>query len=182
MKALVVYGTRKGATKQIAEEIGKVLGGQGYDVTVRDAKDMRGIDANIFDLIIVGSSVFAGMWKWQASRFLKKNEKKLSTKKVALFSSGLLGDDPANQKNMEEAGKVNAKVVAKVPAIRPLALAYFGGCMTFTGGNFVTQFMANMLKKDYEKRGIDTSKPIDHRDWDAIRKWAADVGAKAKSA
>jgi menaquinone-dependent protoporphyrinogen oxidase len=177
MKALIVYGTRGGSTRQIAEEIGKVLGGQGYAVTVKDAKDTRGVDVNVFDLVVVGSSVWATKWKRQAMGFLKKNRNKLADKKVALFSSGLAGDDPAK---MDYANQSIAKVAAQFPAIKPLALAYFGGCVNFDSPSFVARFMANMMKKDFEKKGIDTSKPVDHRDWDAIRRWAADVAAKAK--
>jgi menaquinone-dependent protoporphyrinogen oxidase len=177
MKALVVYGTRGGSTKQIAEEIGKVFDGQGYSVTVKDAKAARGIDVNAFDLIVVGSSVWATLWKRQATSFLKRNAKKLAGKKVALFSSGMAGDDPAK---MDVANQSIAKTAAKFPAIKPLALAYFGGCVNFDSPGFMARFMANMMKKDFEKKGIDTSKPVDHRDWNAIRQWAADVAAKAK--
>ncbi len=177
MKALIVYGTRGGATKQIADEIAKVFDGQGFTTTVKDAKESRGVDAGAFDLIVVGSSVWATKWKRQATAFLKRNRKTLAGKKVALFSSGLAGDDP---KQMDFASQSIAKVASQFPEIRPLALAYFGGCINFDSPNFMARFMAKMMKKDFEKKGIDTSKPVDHRDWDAIRRWAADVAAKAK--
>ncbi|HEY3273938.1 MAG TPA: flavodoxin domain-containing protein [Methanocella sp.] len=177
MKALIVYGTRGGSTKQIAGEIGKVFGEQGFVVTIRDAKDTRGVDVNAFDLVLVGSSVWATKWKRQATGFLKRNAKKLAGKKVALFSSGMAGDDPAK---MDYANECIAKTAAKFPGIKPLALAYFGGCVNFDSPSFMARFMANMMKKNFEKQGIDTSKPVDHRDWEAIRKWAADVAAKAK--
>jgi len=178
MKALVIYGTRGGATKQIAEEIGKALGEQGFTVTVEDARRSRGIDVNTFDLIVVGSSVWATMWKWQASRFLKRNAKKLAGKKVALFSSGLLGGDPAMT---GEANKSIEKTAAKFPTIKPLALTYFGGFVDFEHPSLLTRPIAGAMKKDLEKKGKDTSKPYDTRDFDAIRKWAADVATKAKA-
>jgi menaquinone-dependent protoporphyrinogen oxidase len=177
MKALIVYGTRGGSTKQIADEIGKVFGGQGFAVTVKDAKNTRGVDVNAFDLVVIGSSVWATMWKRQATGFLKRNARKLAGKKVALFSSGMAGDDPAK---MDYANQSIAKTAAKFPAIKPLATAYFGGCVNFDSPNFMARFMANMMKKNFQSQGIDTSKPVDHRDWDAIRRWAADVAAKAK--
>jgi menaquinone-dependent protoporphyrinogen oxidase len=177
MKALIIYGTRGGSTAKIADEIGKVLDGQGFAVTVKNANDTRGVDAGVFDLVIVGSSVWATKWKRQATGFLKRNVKTLAGKKVALFSSGMAADDP---EKMDYANQSIAKVAAKFPAIKPLALAYFGGCVNFDSPVFMARFMANMMKKDFEKKGIDTSKPVDHRDWDAIRKWAADVAAKVK--
>ncbi|WP_424359164.1 flavodoxin domain-containing protein [Methanocella sp. MCL-LM] len=80
MKALVVYGTRGGATKEIADVIGDELGRQGYAVAVRNAKETRGIDVCEFNLVVVGSSVFMTMWKRQAKAFLKRNEKVLARK------------------------------------------------------------------------------------------------------
>jgi menaquinone-dependent protoporphyrinogen oxidase len=177
MNALVVYGTRGGSTKQIAEEIGNVFVSQGYVVTVTDAKDARGVDVNAFDLVVVGSSVWMTLWKRQATGFLKRNARKLAGRKVALFSSGMVVDDPAR---LDYANQSIAKIAAKFPGIKPLALAYFGGCVRFDSPGFVNGLMSYMMKKDYEKKGIDTSKPVDHRDFDAIRQWAAAVAAKAK--
>jgi menaquinone-dependent protoporphyrinogen oxidase len=177
MRALAIYGTRGGATKQIADEIGKVLGEQGFTVTVEDAKRSSGIDVKAFDLIVVGSSVWANMWKWQATRFLKRNAKKLAGKKVALFSSGLLGGDPAK---VDEANKSIEKTAAKFPTIKPLALAYFGGLVDFEHPALLARPLAGAMKKDLEKKGTDTSKSYDTRDFVAIRKWATDLAAKAK--
>jgi menaquinone-dependent protoporphyrinogen oxidase len=177
MKALIVYGTRGGATRQIADEIGKVFGETGIAATVRDAKESRGIDVGSFDLVVVGSSVWATKWARQATAFLKRNRKVLAGKKVALFSSGLAGDDPAQ---MDFANQSIARVAAKFPEIKPLALAYFGGCVNFDSPGFMARFMVNAMQKDFEKKGIDTSKPVDHQDWDAIRQWTADEAAKAK--
>jgi menaquinone-dependent protoporphyrinogen oxidase len=178
MKALIIYGTRGGATKKIADEIGKVLGEQGFAVTVEDAKRSRGIDVNAFDLVVVGSSVFMTMWKWQAKAFLKRNAKILAGKKVALFSSGSAGGDPALADYA--AGSI-AKVAAKYPAIRPLSLAYFGGYLDFNDPHRIDRFFG-AVKKDFEKKGIDASKPIDQRDWAAIRAWASGLAAKVRPA
>ena len=178
MKALIIYGTRGGATKQIAEEIGKVLGEQGLTTTIEDARRSRGIDVNAYDLVVVGSSVWATTWKWQATRFLKRNEKKLADKKVALFSSGLAGGDQAQA---DYARKSIEKTAAKFPAIKSLALAYFGGLIDFEHQVLLARLFTNAIKKDLEKKGMDPNKPYDTRDFAAIRKWAADVAAKAKA-
>jgi menaquinone-dependent protoporphyrinogen oxidase len=176
MKALIVYGTRGGATKEIAGEIGNVLGEQGFAVTVEDARRSKGICVDEFDLVVVGSSVIMTMWKRQATAFLKRNVKVLARKKVALFSSGLAGGDPAQA---DYAGQSIAKVAAKFPAIRPIGLAYFGGYLDFNSKSRIDRFFG-VVKKDLEKKGIDTSKPIDQRDWTAIRAWANGLAAKVR--
>lgn len=177
MKALVVYGTRGGATGAIADEIGKTLTEQGFEATVRDAKDLKGIDAKSYDLVVVGSSVYAGMWSGKAKRFLKKNQQALASKKVALFSSGLAGSDPAQAAAAKQSIE---KTASSFPAIKPVALAYFGGVVNFDSPNFFARIMANAMKADFQKKGFDTSKPIDQRDWEAIRQWAKDVAAKVQ--
>ncbi|MGA9141432.1 MAG: flavodoxin domain-containing protein [Methanocella sp.] len=174
MKALIVYGTRGGATREIAEEIGKVFVGQGLAVTVVDARRSKGIDVNAFDLVVVGSSVIMTMWKRQATAFLKRNAKALAGKNVALFSSGLAGKNPAT---VDDARRSIAKVAAKFPAIKPLGLAYFGGYLDFNSKGRIDRFFSP-VKKDMEKKGFDTSKPIDQRDWAAIRAWANGLAAK----
>jgi menaquinone-dependent protoporphyrinogen oxidase len=178
MKALIIFGTRGGATKKIADEIGKVFGEQGYVVTVADARQSRKVDVNAFDLIVVGSSVWATMWKWQATRFLKRNAKKLARKKVALFSSGLLGGDPAKT---EEARKSIEKQAARFPGVRPIGLAYFGGFIDLLNPGFFVKPVAGAMKKDLEKKGIEAGPSYDTRDFPAVRQWAADVAAKAKA-
>ncbi|OPY30098.1 MAG: protoporphyrinogen oxidase [Methanocella sp. PtaU1.Bin125] len=178
MKALIVYGTRGGSTKQIAEEMGKIFGEHGYAATVRNAKESGGIDVSDYDVIVAGRSVRALKWTRQATAFLKRNQKVLCGKKVALFWSGRAGDDPVDQGNVNRA---MAKVTGAFPEIKPLRTAYFGSYTAFGSWNPVARIANNVMKKEFEKRGIDVSRPVDRRDWDAIRQWAADVAAEAKA-
>ena len=177
MKALVIYGTRGGATTAIAEEIGKTLSAEGFESVMKNASDLRDVKVEDYDLFVVGSSVYAGMWSGKAKGFLKKNQKTLASKKVALFSSGLAGSDPAQAQTAKQSIE---KTAAQFPAIKPVALAYFGGVVNFDSPNFLAKIMANAMKADFEKKGMDTSKPIDQRDWEAIRQWTKDVAVKAR--
>ena len=176
MKALIVYGTRGGSTKAIADEIGKTLAAEGFESTVRNAADLKGIDVKTYDLAVVGSSVWATRWSGKATGFLKRNQKTLASKKVALFSSGLAGGDPAQAAYAKQSIE---KTASKFPALKPVALAYFGGLVDFDSPNFIARFMAGAMKADFQKKGIDTGKPVDTRDWTAIRQWVKDVAAKA---
>ncbi len=178
MKALIVYGSRGGATKEIAEEMGKVMDRQGLVVTVVDARRSKGIDVRTFDLVVVGSSVIMTFWKRQATAFLKRNAKVLTGKKVALFSSGLAGNNP---EQVDYARQSIEKVAARFPGIKPMGLAYFGGYLDFNSKSRIDRFFG-AVKKDLEKKGFDTSQPIDQRDWGAIRAWANGLAAKARPA
>ena len=178
MKALIVYGTRGGSTTAIAEEMGKALAEQGYETMVRDVRNIRDIDVKAFDLVITGSSVWAAMWTRKAARFLKKNQAVLANKKVALFASGLSGADPSQmEKDMKS---YLEKVAAKYPAIKPISLGLFGGYMDFNGPGLAVRLIGGAIKKDLQKKGVDTSKPYDTRDFAAIHQWAIDVAIKAR--
>lgn len=177
MKALIVYGTWRGATEEIAEEIGKALAEQGYEATVKNAAEAKGINVQDFDLIIVGSSVRITRWKGEAAGFLKSNQNSLARKKVALFASGTAGGDP---ELADYALKSIEGMAAKFPSIKPLSLAYFGGYLDFSKPDLITRIVSGPMKKAFEKKGIDTSKPYDTRDWAAIRQWAREVGEKAR--
>jgi menaquinone-dependent protoporphyrinogen oxidase len=178
MKALIVYGTRAGGTRGIAEEIAKTLGEQGYTTLVKDAKDAKRVSVNEFDLIVIGSSIWATMWSRAATSFIKRNVKVLEGKKVALFASGLSGGDPAQRdygiKNYLE------KVAAKFPSIKPISMELFGGYVDFNSPNFFVRILGNAMKKDLQAKGIDVSKPYDTRDMLAIKKWALEIAAKAR--
>lgn len=177
MKALIIYGTRSGATKAIADEIGKALAEQGYETTVRNARDSKGLDVKAVDLVVVGSSIWMSMWTSKSRGFLKRNQGTLANKKVALFSSGLAGNDPAQA---DYAVQSIDKVAAKFPAIKPLSTAYFGGYLDFNGPGLFTRMVGGAMKKDLAKKGVDTSKPYDTRDFPAIHRWARDVAEKAR--
>lgn len=178
MKALIIYGTRGGSTKQIAGAIGKVFDEQGFTVTIINAKDSKKTDAKAYDIVVIGSSVWASAWTRQTMGFMKRNQKILESKKVAVFWSGWAGDEPVDQNLID---KSIAKVTDAFPGIKPLGKAYFGSYTSFGSWNPIARIACNVMKKEYEKKGIDTSKPVDRRDWNAIRLWAEDVARKAKA-
>jgi menaquinone-dependent protoporphyrinogen oxidase len=177
MKALIVYGTRGGATRVLAEYLEKGLKGQGYETSVKDARDSKDIDVNNYDLVVVGSSVWASRWTGEAKNFVKRNEKALSARKVALFSSGIAGNDPANTGS---ASKSITAEAAKYPLIKPISLAYFGGYLDFNSPSLLTRFVSGFSKKKLASQGIKTDKPYDGRDWTAIWQWSLDLAAKAR--
>ena len=89
LKTLIVYGTRYGATAGTSEEIAKILGNEGFDVKVVNAKEEKVKDISAFELIVVGTGVQMGRWAGEVEEFLKKHEKELQAKKVAIFVSSM---------------------------------------------------------------------------------------------
>ena len=89
MRTLIIYGTRYGATASTSEEIAKVLQGEGFDVKVANGKKEKIKDISHYDLIVVGSGLQMGRWTGEAEDFLKRFQKQLGEKKVAIFVSSM---------------------------------------------------------------------------------------------
>ncbi len=89
-KVLVVYGSRHGGTRGIAERIGEVLVTEGLEADVVSADQAPDVDGT--DAVVVGSGVYMGSWLKEPIEFLQRNEASLATRPLWLFSSGpLLG-------------------------------------------------------------------------------------------
>lgn len=87
-KVLVIYGSRHGGTRGIAERIGEALRTEGLQAEVAAADGS--VDLNGADAVIVGSGVYMGSWLREPLDFIKRNEATLATRPFWLFSSGPL--------------------------------------------------------------------------------------------
>ncbi|MFW9923737.1 MAG: flavodoxin family protein [Candidatus Thorarchaeota archaeon] len=77
-KAIVLYNSRTGNTKQIAMKIAEGLGVECYDnKQIPDLKD--------YELIVVGSWMMAGRISFAGTRMLKKISRSKNEKKIVLF-------------------------------------------------------------------------------------------------
>lgn len=160
-KVLVAYGTKYGATAEIAEKIGQVLRQAGLRADVLSAD--RVADLNAYDSVVLGSAVYIGQWRKEAVRFLKDNEAALTTKPVWLFSSGPTGEgDPVE---LTQGWKLPGKLEPIADRIRPRDIAVFHGASDPEKLNFIEKWMLKNVKA-----------PVgDFRDWEAIASWAGGI-------
>ena len=85
MKTLILYATKYGAAAEIARRIANKMDG----AVVQDLKQSETPDISGFDCVVVGSSVYAGMFRKEAKAFLSQNAEVLRQKRVGLFVSGM---------------------------------------------------------------------------------------------
>ena len=191
-KALIVYGTRFGATATTAEEIAGVLRNNGLEVKVVNAKKEKVKDISSYDLIIVGSGMMIEKWTKEPEQFLEKFQKELAAKKLALFiSSGAQAIIEYDKKTEEfhfggktnvlegEAaiGRAKRKHLEEKAArynLKPFAMAVFGGVYDYHHMPWWSKKFMEAAKPKLAAAGIKEVKPglYDTRDWDAIRNWA----------
>ena len=75
-KVLVVYASRHGSTRGIAQRIEEVLRTEGLEVDIAPADHASGVGAA--DAVVVGSAVYMGSWLKEAVEFVKRNEVRLA--------------------------------------------------------------------------------------------------------
>lgn len=164
---LVTYGSKYGATKEIAEKIGQVLRQAGLQVDVLPVKGVN--DLTSYRAVILGCAVYIGKWLKEASEFLKGNEKSLAERPLWLFSSGPTGEgDPVE---LVEGLRLPAPLQLVADRIHPRDIAVFHGYINPDKINFIEKWAIKSLVK----------KPFgDFRDWDAITSWATSIADTLK--
>jgi menaquinone-dependent protoporphyrinogen oxidase len=168
MSTLVVYASKHGATRGIAERIAAKLGEAGQEAEVRP---VEAVDHLIgYDAFVVGSAVYAAHWQKEASAFVRQNRVVLASRPVWLFSSGPLGTQATDAKGRDLTVAAEPKEIAEFEgAIGPKGhRVFFGALDPGTLG-----FSERAIRKLPAAR---TMLPEgDFRDWAEIDAWASDI-------
>ncbi len=154
---LVAYASASGSTAEVAEAIGGVLRQMDVTVEVHNAKDV--IDLRAYDAVVLGSSIRGGRWLPEAIQFIEQFRQQLATRPVAYFTTCL-----TLAKDNEESRRIVLSyldpVLRLAPEIQPVGLGMFAGSLD--------QQHTMVMQNDVYPQG-------DYRNWDRIRKWAAEI-------
>ena len=185
-KSLIVYGTRYGAAASTSEEIANTLRQKGIETEVMNAKQQKIKDITQYDLVIVGSGIQIHRWTSEPEKFLKKFQKELSGKKVALFVCCGSASQTLNEGKPDLAEKARKRYLEDKAAkydLQPVALGLFGGVYNY---NKMPWYAKKAMEADRPRieSACKESQPgiYDTRDWDAIRIWAEELTKKQCSA
>jgi menaquinone-dependent protoporphyrinogen oxidase len=161
-RVLVAYGTKHGATAEIAAAIGDALRVAGFEVDVRRARTVRSPAA--YRAVILGSAVYAGRWRRDAMRLLRRPE--LKDRDVWLFSSGPVGEEKGDPDEAERWTRP-PKVSDLGTRIGAHGHVVFGGKIDEEAG-FMRRRMARGIPPELR----------DRRDWDQIEAWGRAIAAR----
>lgn len=184
VKALIVYGTRTGATANTSEVIAEELRKESLEVKVVNAKKEKVKNTDEFDLVVVGSGIQMGKWTGEPDDFLKKHKKELATKKLALFvccgSAAPLSEGEQRTKEMETGKQKYLEEKAAQYNLKPVALGFFGACYDYNKMSWLFKKTFGSMKPQLEAAGYKPTEngSYDLRDLDAIRAWAKELTKK----
>ena len=156
MKTLILYATKYGAAREIANRIAEKLG----DATVHDLKQKPIPALPEFGCVIFGSSLYAGMIRKEAKSFLAENTGTLCEKKIGLFLSGM-DVDPEKEKAYFETNFSPELLQAATAKILP--------------GGIYDQKKANFAERTIFKLAAKQSAYSDKIDDDKIARFAEEM-------
>lgn len=180
-KALIVYGTRYGATASTSEEIAGTLRKEGIEVRVFNAKEEKVKDIAEYDLVIVGSGIMMDRWTGEPEDFIKKFQRELAQKKVALFVCCGSATDAQSKADGKPspAERGRRKYLEEKAAkynLQPVALGLFGGVYNYNKEPWWAKKAMEADRPRIEAAFKETKPGIyDTRDWNAIRSWVKEL-------
>jgi len=170
MRVLVVYASRYGATRGIAERIATTLSQHGLEVTLRPVKQAG--DPADYDAAVIGSAAYYFRWMKQATDFVRRHRAALAERPVWLFSSGPLGTKTTDDQGRDLLTTTVPKEIAEFrEAIHPRGHRVFFGVLDRDKLGLAHRLMLKLpVNRD------NAIFPLgDFRNWKDIDAWAGKI-------
>lgn len=153
-RVLVAYASKMGATREIAEAVCDELRTRGLHVDIRDLR--HSVTLTDYEAVVLGSAVYAGRWRSEAARFVRRHANELLSRRVWLFESGWVGPKPTTLRPTPRGRNHARRIAADAPTV-------FGGRLD------------PELARGFFDRALAKRMPGDARDFDVIRSWAGTI-------
>ena len=147
MKVTIVYSTKYGFTEKCAGLLAERVRGlvSLYNLSKNETPDLTQTD-----ILVLGSSVYAGHIKKEMLMFINKNKEEIIQKRLMLFT--------CNMHQGEEEVKQRGQAYPEEITARAESLVSFGGCFDFSKLNFMERAIIKKVAKvseDVEDMRLD---------------------------
>jgi menaquinone-dependent protoporphyrinogen oxidase len=152
MKIAIVYDSKYGVTEKIANTIaGKLTEG----AALFSLKDNPNPDISGFEIVILGTPIYAGQASKIMIKYCKTNESVLLQKKIGLFVCGM---EPDQEKREQELKNAYPSVLQE----KATAAGFLGGAFLFEEMNFFERAIIKKIAKVSESVDGILQDEIDH--------------------
>jgi menaquinone-dependent protoporphyrinogen oxidase len=169
---LIIYATREGQTRHIAEHLGATLGARQHSFDLVDAAHIpEGFSLTKYSAAIVSASLHMGRYEEEMARFVKRHLLELQ-QIPTVFLSVSLSERTVEDPNArpEERAQAQADVNRTVESFLaetgwyPSRIAAAAGALMYSKYNFVIRFIMKQIAK---KVGgpVDTARDYEFTDW-----------------
>jgi menaquinone-dependent protoporphyrinogen oxidase len=174
MPVLVAYGSRYGATRAIAERLGRTLRASGLEVDVHEATPL--LDARPYDAFVIGSAAYRGSWLEGPVDFVRRHVDLLAERPVWLFSSGPLGHARRDDRGRDLLELTRPAQFAELrDTLAPQDLRVFYGALDPDRLRPLDRLVRRLPSG---RRWLPAG---DYRDWPAIDAWVARIAAELET-
>ncbi|MCL2290054.1 MAG: flavodoxin domain-containing protein [Bacteroidetes bacterium] len=152
MKTAIIYASKHGTTEKVAHSIADKLKGTN-EVELFSLNANPKPDINAFEMVIIGSSIYAGQASKKVKAFCKENESLLLQKKIGLFTCGMQPEKENQEKELQ--------------AAFPEVLLKHSKATNFLGGELLFEQM-NFFERMLVKKFMKIKSSVHQIDWDGV--------------
>jgi menaquinone-dependent protoporphyrinogen oxidase len=188
MRIAILYATREGQTRRIAEYLAGAFHARDVPAEIFDVRETPEVDVDVYDALIVAASVHLGSFEREMIRFVKRHRdslERIPTSFLAVSMSAASLGDPGRTPRQRENAKRDTDYVLerfiKRTAWRPHHVHHVAGAILYTRYNFLLRFV---MKKIAQAAGSNTDTTRDHEytDWPDLERFASKITGELGSA
>lgn len=171
MRILIVYASRYGATRNIAERIADVASKFGAETQLFEINSVpRNVVPYLSDVVVLASSVYFGKHSKKLAKFAMAQRTNLMRVKSVFVSVSGAARSAAGR----PAAEANASRFLSDTGWAPDRIEYFGGAEPYTKYDFFTRWFVQRLAKKMG-RTVDPTRDYVFTDWEAVERFAREL-------
>jgi menaquinone-dependent protoporphyrinogen oxidase len=167
-RVLILYATKHGHTRKVAEKLATVLQSRGLTTELLDLSN-RGADFRLdnYSAVILGGPVYAGRFMRPLRSFVAENCETLAKMPTAFFSVGLSAakNTPKDERDARDAWeRFSADTGFKTAQV-----GLFAGALSYSSYSFFLRFFMKLAARPMAQ---DTSHDYDFTNWQTVQSFA----------
>jgi menaquinone-dependent protoporphyrinogen oxidase len=179
---LVLYATREGQTRRIAEHLAATIRARDLSAEVVDARQVPpGFSVGAYEAAILTASVHLGKHEPEMVEFVKRHRAELERTPAAFLSISLSeagAEDPAAppERRAQSAADVERMIqeFLSETAWHPSHIHAVAGALLYTKYNFLVRFVMKIIAKR-AGGSTDTSHDHEYTDWAALDRFVQEL-------
>ncbi|MDX5629671.1 MULTISPECIES: menaquinone-dependent protoporphyrinogen IX dehydrogenase [unclassified Brenneria] len=171
MKALILFSSKDGQTREIASYIANSLKGA-LECDVISLLSANDIDLTKYDRILIGASVRYGRFNPAVNKFIQRHLTRLRQMPSAFFSVNLTARKP--EKRTLQTNAYTRKFLLSSPW-EPDLCGVFAGALRYPRYRWFDRIMIQLIMH-MTGGETDSSKEVEYTDWDQVTRFAHEFG------